>query len=66
MSEFVHHDVVAGNRICEKGPRVDRPGLVLQGESHALQFVDDAAGRGERVTTERPGQEVDDLRLPGE
>ena len=66
VRQLVHDHALGGDRVGEPVEGVDRPGLVLQREAEALQVVDDAAGGAERVLTEVPGEEVDDLRLAGE
>ena len=56
---------VAGLRVGEEVPRVDRPGLVLQRETRRpAGVVDDAAGGAERVGAEVRREEAHDLRLP--
>ena len=59
-----HRGVVSG--LGEPALRIDRSGLVLQGEANSRVIVDDAAGLPERVRAEYAGEEVDDLRLLGQ
>ena len=67
VRQLVHDDALGRRSGRVKNTEgVDRPGLVLQCEAEALEVVDDAAGGAERVRTEVPGEEVDDLRLAGE
>ena len=66
VGELVHHQQVAVDRVGEEGSRVDRAGLVLQGEEQVGGVVDDPPAGGERVGPEPPGQEVEDLALAGQ